>query len=193
VDAAILDELRRRYAEPHRHLHVWSHVAGLLAQAEDIAAAIADRPAFILAVLFHRAVFDRRLPDSGPRSVALMCDLAGRATPPTRLLRAEALVMAIAKQEVPETPDVSLRGDAALLLDMDRAPLGAEPAAFDAHEAAHRAEYPHLKDDAYAAGRAAELRMLAWRDRIYHTDRYYLAQERRARRNIDKLIARLGE
>jgi predicted metal-dependent HD superfamily phosphohydrolase len=193
VDAAILDELRRRYAEPHRHLHVWSHVAGLLAQAEDIAAAIADRPAFILAVLFHRAVFDRRLPDSGPRSVALMCDLAGRATPPTRLLRAEALVMAIAKQEVPETPDVSLRGDAALLLDMDRAPLGAEPAAFDAHEAAHRAEYPHLKDDAYAAGRAAELRMLAWRDRIYHTDRYYLAQERRARRNIDRLIARLGD
>jgi predicted metal-dependent HD superfamily phosphohydrolase len=193
VDAAILDELRRRYAEPHRHLHVWSHVAGLLGQAEEIAAAIADRPAFILAVLFHRAVFDRRLPDSGPRSVALMCDLAGRATPPTRLLRAEALVMAIAKQEVPETPDVSLRGDAALLLDMDRAPLGAEPAAFDAHEAAHRAEYPHLKDDAYAAGRAAELRMLAWRDRIYHTDRYYLAQERRARRNIDKLIARLGE
>ena len=193
MDAAILDELRQRYAEPHRHLHVWSHVAGLLAQAEDIAAAIADRPAFILAVLFHRAVFDRRLPDSGPRSVALMCDLAGRATPPTRLLRAEALVMAIAKQEVPETPDVSLRGDAALLLDMDRAPLGAEPAAFDAHEAAHRAEYPHLKDDAYAAGRAAELRMLAWRDRIYHTDRYYLAQERRARRNIDRLIARLGD
>jgi predicted metal-dependent HD superfamily phosphohydrolase len=122
-----------------------------------------------------------------------MRDQAGRTTPPARLLRAEALVMAIAKQEVPETPDVSLRGDAALLLDMDRAPLGAEPAAFDAHEAAHRAEYPHLKDDAYAAGRAAELRMLAWRDRIYHTDRYYLAQERRARRNIDRLIARLGD
>jgi predicted metal-dependent HD superfamily phosphohydrolase len=193
VDAAILEELRRRYAEPHRRLHGWAHVARMLAEAEEIAAAIADRPAFILAVLFHRAVFDRRLPDSGPRSVALMCDLAGRTTPPARLLRAEALVMAIAKQEVPETPDVSLRGDAALLLDMDRAPLGAEPAAFDAHEAAHRAEYPHLKDDAYAAGRAAELRMLAWRDRIYHTDRYYLAQERRARRNIDKLIARLGE
>jgi predicted metal-dependent HD superfamily phosphohydrolase len=193
VDAATLDELRRRYAEPHRHLHVWSHVAGLLAQAEEIAAAIADRPAFILAVLFHRAVFDRRIPDSGPRSVALMRERAGPTTPPARLMRAEALILALAKQEVPETRDVSLRGDAALLLDMDRAKLGAEPAAFDAHEAAHRAEYPHLKDDAYAAGRAAELRMLAWRERIYHTDRYYLAQERRARRNLDRLIARLGE
>jgi predicted metal-dependent HD superfamily phosphohydrolase len=193
VDAAILDELRQRYAEPHRHLHVWPHVAGLLAQAEEIAAAIADRPAFILAVLFHRAVFDRRLPDSGPRSVALMREMAGPTTPAARLMRAEALILALAKQEVPETRDVSLRGDAALLLDMDRAKLGTEPAAFDTHEAAHRAEYPHLKEDAYAAGRAAELRMLAWRERIYHTDRYYLAQERRARRNLDRLIARLGE
>ena len=193
MDAAILDELRQRYAEPHRHLHVWPHVAGLLAQAEEIAAAIADRPAFILAVLFHRAVFDRRLPDSGPRSVALMREMAGPTTPAARLMRAEALILALAKQEVPETRDVSLRGDAALLLDMDRAKLGTEPAAFDTHEAAHRAEYPHLKEDAYAAGRAAELRMLAWRERIYHTDRYYLAQERRARRNLDRLIARLGE
>ena len=193
MDAATLDALRRRYAEPHRHLHVWSYVAGLLAQAEEIAAAIADRPAFILAVLFHRAVFDRRLPDSGPRSVALMREMAGPTTPPARLMRAEALILALTKQEVPETRDVSLRGDAALLLDMDRAKLGTEPAAFDTHEAAHRAEYPHLKEDAYAAGRAAELRMLAWRERIYHTDRYYLAQERRARRNIERLIARLGE
>ena len=192
MDAAILDELRRRYAEPHRHLHVWAHVAGLLAQAEEVAAAIADRPAFILAVLFHRAVFDRRMPDAAPRSVALMRELAGRGTPAPRLARAEALVMALARQDLPETRDASLRGDTALLLDMDRLPLGGDPAAFAAHEAAHRAEYPHLTDDAYAAGRAAELRLLVWRERIYHTDRYFLAHERRARRNLEGLVARLG-
>ncbi len=192
MDAAILDELRRRYAEPHRHLHVWSHVARLLAEAEEIAAAIADRPAFILAALFHRAVFDRRSPDGAARSVALMRDLAGRITPAARLSRAEALVMALARQEPPVTRDPSLRGDAALLLDMDRAPLGADPAGFDAHEAAHRAEYAHMSDDAYAAGRAAELRLLLWRERIFHTDRYYLARERQARRNAERLLARLG-
>lgn len=192
MDAAILDELRRRYAEPHRHLHVWAHVARLLAEAEDIAAAIADRPAFILAALFHRAVFDRRSPDGAERSVALMRALAGRLAPPPRLDRAEALIMALARQELPATRDPSLRGDAALLLDMDRAPLGAEDAAFDAHEAAHRAEYAHMTDDGYAAGRAAELRLLLWRERVFHTDRYYLAQERRARRNVARLLARLG-
>lgn len=192
MDAAILEELRRRYAEPHRHLHVWSHVARLLAEAEEIAAAIADRPAFILAALFHRAVFDRRSPDGAERSVALMRDLARRTAPAARLSRAEALVMALGRQELPATRDPSLRGDAALLLDMDRAPLGADAAGFDAHEAAHRAEYAHMTDDVYAAGRAAELRLLLWRERIFHTDRYYLARERQARRNAERLLAQLG-
>lgn len=193
MDPAILEELRRRYAEPHRHLHVWSHVARLLAEAEDIAAAVADRPAFILAALFHRAVFDRRRADAAERSVALMRELAGRGAPAARLARAEALIMALARQELPPTRDPSLRGDAALLLDMDRAPLGDDARAFDAHEAAHRAEYAHMTDDAYAAGRAAELRLLLWRERIFHTDRYFLARERQARRNAERLLTRLGD
>jgi predicted metal-dependent HD superfamily phosphohydrolase len=191
VDAAILEELRRRYAEPHRRLHGWSHVARMLADAEEIAAAIADRPAFILAVLFQRAVFDRARPDGAERSNALMRELAGPMLPQARLARAAALVSALASQDLPETQDASLRGDTALLLDMDRAPLGAGPAAFDAHAAAHRAEYTHMKDDTYAAGRAAELRLLLWRERLYHTDRYFLAHERQARRNITGLLARL--
>jgi predicted metal-dependent HD superfamily phosphohydrolase len=192
MDPAIIEELRRRHAEPHRRLHVWSHVARLLAEAEEIAAAIADRPAFILAALFHRAVFDRRRSDGAERSIALMRELAGRVTPAARLARAEALILALVRQGLPETHDPSLRGDAALLLDMDRAPLGADAAAFDAHEAAYRAEYAHLTDDAYAAGRAAELHLLLWRARIFHTDRYYLARERQARRNIERLVTRLG-
>ena len=191
MDAVLLAELRRRYAEPHRHLHVWSHVAAMLAEAEEVAAAIADRPAFILAVLFQRAVFDRRSPDAAARSVALMRQMVGPAVPAARHARTEALVMALARQELPETRDASLRGDAALLLDMDRAPLGAGAAAFAAHEAAHRAEYAHLTDDAYAAGRAAEVRLWLWRDRIFHTDRYALARERAARRNLEGLLARL--
>lgn len=191
MDAAILQELRRRYAEPHRRLHVWPQVAAMLAEAEEIAAAIADRPAFILAVLFQRAVFDRARPDGAERSIALMRDLAGGLATPPRLARAATLISALARQELPETRDASLRGDAALLLDMDRAPLGAAPAAFAAHAAAHRAEYAHMKDESYAAGRAAELRLLLWRDRIFHTDRHVLAYERQARRNVAGLLARL--
>lgn len=191
MDAGILAELQRRHAEPHRTFHRWPRVAAMLAEAEAVVNGIADRPAFIMAVLFHRAVFDRRLPDAAERSVALMRRmLAG--TPEATLARAEALVLAVCRQELPRTDDPSLRGDAALLLDMDRAVLGAPEAEFDAYEAALRAEYAHLGDDAYAAGRSAELRLLLWRERLFATDRYWLQGERRARRNIERLLERLG-
>jgi len=191
VDAALLSELQRRYAEPHRHAHCWPRVSAMLAEAEEVAQAIAERTAFVLAVLFHRAVFNRRIGNGGEQSAALMRRMLGGA--PERLLaRAEALIMTVQRQELPDTTDPSLRGDAALLLDMDRAVLGAPAAAFAAHEAAYRAEYAHLGEDAYAAGRSAELRLLLWRDRIFLTDRYYLEHERRARRNITGLLERLG-
>lgn len=186
-----MEELRRRYAEPHRALHDWARVAELLAQAEDLAGAVADRPAFILAILFHKAVFDRRLPGGPERSVQFLHDRLGATVHPATLARAGQLIMALARGEIPNTADASLRGDAALLLDMDLARLGAPAAVFAADEARHRAEFAHLKDDAYRAGRAAQLRTLLWRERIYRTDRYFLAFERAARRNIAALLADL--
>jgi predicted metal-dependent HD superfamily phosphohydrolase len=186
-----MSELRGRYGEPHRACHDWARVAEMLAMAEDLAHAIAERGAFILAVLFHKAVFDRRLPDWAGRSAALMRRSVGVRWPAATLARAEALILAAAVQELPPTRDPSLRGDAALLLDIDNAVLGEAPSRFDAHEAAFRREYAHLSEDAYAAGRAASLEMLTWRERVYLTDRFYLEREKAARRNISRAIARL--
>lgn len=186
-----MQELRQRHAEPHRALHDWSRIADLLAQAEELAGAIADRPAFVLAVLFHSAVFDRSLPGGPERSAALMQERLAATVHPATLARAEALILALGRGAIPHTGDASLRGDAALLLDMDQAWLGAEPARFAALEAANRREFAHLKEAAYRAGRAAQLRTLLWQERIFRTDRYYLACERRARRNIETLLAGL--
>jgi predicted metal-dependent HD superfamily phosphohydrolase len=192
VDSTILAELQHRHAEPHRRHHGWPRVAGMLAMAEEVAHGIADRPAFILAVLFHTAVFDRARPGHAEASAALMRRLLGATSPAATLVRAEALILAWARQELPETADPSLRGDAALLLDMDNAPLGAPDLEFDGYEAAIRREYAHLDEDRYAAGRAAALRMALWRERIYRTDRFFLAHERRARRNLARRLDELG-
>ncbi|MGG5886557.1 HD domain-containing protein [Falsiroseomonas sp. HC035] len=191
LDAAVLTDLRRRYAEPHRIHHGWARIGGMLEVAEDVAGAIANRSAFILAVLFHNAVFEPKTPDSAQRSARLMREMMGRATPATTLARAEALILAVARQELPETRDASLRGDAMLLLDSDLSILGAPPAAFDAYEAANRQEQAHLRPDSYRAGRSAELQMLLWRERIFRTDRFFLACERQARRNIERALAQL--
>lgn len=186
MDAGVLAALQRRYAEPHRHFHRWPRVAALLAEAEEVAAAIADRPAFILAVLFHAAVFDRRIADGARQSAALMRGMLGGRLGDATLARAESLIMAAAAERVPETRDASLRGDAALLLDLGNLVLAS--ADFAAEERAHRAEYAHLGDESYATGRVAALRMLLWRERVYLTDRYYLAFEKRARRNLERVV-----
>lgn len=187
----LLAELRHRHAEPHRHHHGWARVAGMLAMTEDIAHGVADRPAFLLALLFHTAVFDRTRPGATEEAIALMRTRLGRTDPPARLERAEALIRAWMRQEPPETDDPSLRGDAALLLDMDNAVLGEDEPAYDAYEAAIRREHPHLSDAAWADGRASSLRLLLWRERLFRTDRFFLAHERRARRNAERTLARL--
>jgi predicted metal-dependent HD superfamily phosphohydrolase len=191
LDAGILAELQRRYAEPHRAFHRWPRVAELLAQAEEVAAAIADRSAFILAVLFHKAVFDRREAGCAKRSAALMREMLGRDAGDWTLARAERLILALEAQKIPETKDASLRGDTALLLDMDNVVLGAPPGEFAAYEAGYREEFAHLREDNYRMGRVAALQMLLWRERIYLTDRYYLPFEKRARRNVERLLTQL--
>jgi predicted metal-dependent HD superfamily phosphohydrolase len=190
LDSALLDELRHRHAEPHRHHHGWARVAGMLAEVEEIAHGIGDRPAFLLALLFHTAVFDRREPGHAEASIALMRRRLP-AAPPDRLARAEALILAWARQAVPATEDPSLRADAALFLDMDNAVLGAPAPEYEAYEAAIRRESPHLTAEAWQDGRATALRLTLWRDRIYRTDRYFLLHERRARRNLEASLARL--
>ena len=187
----LLLDLQRRHCEPHRAFHTWDRVTELLLMAEDIAAAVADRSAFVLAILFHRAVLDPRSPDAPRRSIAIMREAMGHKVPAGRLARAEALILAVTGGAVPETEDPSLRGDAALLLDFDRAILGSDPARFRAAEAALRREFQHLPDARYALGRASTLRMLLWRERIFLTDRVYLERERRARRNIEARITEL--
>lgn len=191
LTSEVLADLRHRHAEPHRKAHGWDRVGELLAFAEDVVNGIAERPAFILAILFHKAVFAPRSIDSAARSVALMRASVGAAVPAAVLDRAAALIGAIDEDGIPETDDPSLRGDAALLLDFGHAVLGADAGRFEAHEAALRAEAAHLPAERYRMARAAALQMLLWKDRIFLTDRFYLEREKRARRNIEGAIAHL--
>lgn len=187
----LLMDLRSRYGEPHRAFHTWERVTELLRMAEDVAAAVADRSAFVMAILFHRVVLDPRSPDAPMRSAAVMRQVMAQRVPAERLLRAEMLIRALMDGVPPETGDASLRGDAALLVDFDHAILGGEATRYRAYEAALRQEFPHLSDTRYGVARAAKLRMLGWRERIFLTDRFYLDYERRARRNIEARIAEL--
>lgn len=185
----LLAELRNRYAEPHRTFHTWDRIGELLQMAEDVVDGIAGRSALVLAILFHKAVFDMRTAESSIRSAVLMRELVGKSVPLDTLDRAEALIMAMARREIPNTNDSSLRGDAALLLDFDHAILGSDEERFISYEAALGRESVHLPPERYRAARSAALQILLWEKRIFRTDRFFLEREKRARRNIKKAIA----
>lgn len=191
LPAPVLEDLRRRHAEAHRVHHVWSSVAERLALAEAVLGGIGDRVAFILAILFRHAVSDPRRADNAAASGALLQRQLQGLLPQPRLARAAALIRAADSADPPETEDPSLRGDAALLADIDAVILGAPPARYAVYEAALRQEAAHMAEDAWRAGRATALQMLLWQDRLYRTDRFFLAHERQARRNIEARIAEL--
>ena len=81
--------------------------------------------------------------------------------------------------------------DAALLLDIDLAILGAAPARFDEYERQVRAEYAHVAEADFRAGRARVLAGFLARPRLYATEAFHGALEQRARANLARSLATL--
>ena len=83
-------------------------------------------------------------------------------------------------------------GDAngAVLADADLAILGADADRYARYAADVRAEYAHVADDAWRAGRSAVLRRFLDRPRLYVTDRAHAALDASARRNLAAELAR---
>ena len=75
-------------------------------------------------------------------------------------------------------------GDAALFLDMDIAILGAPWETYCAYAAGIRAEYPHIADPTFAAGRGAFLEKQLEHARTFRTDAYESEIGERARANM---------
>lgn len=182
ADPATLDDLVRRWSEPHRRYHDLSHIEACL-RVFDAVRAEAERPGEVLAaLLFHDAIYDPRASDNEARSAALAIErLAGAA--PAAIERIAAAIEATRTHEG--------RGDAALVIDVDLSILGEERAPYDAFERAIREEYAFVGDDAFRTGRAAVLARFAARHPIYRSPTLRAALEERAHENLARAIAAL--
>jgi predicted metal-dependent HD superfamily phosphohydrolase len=182
----LLERLRARYAEPHRHYHTWEHVVACL-DARDRITDVAW-PAVDLALLFHDAIYVPGARDNEDRSAQLLLEEGRRAWIGDRVLvRAEALVAATSHEAGAVDSE-----EACIVADADLAILGAERAAFDAYEGGVRREFAWVGDAAYAAGRAAVLRAFLARPTIFATRRAQRLWEERARANLEESVRRLG-
>jgi len=183
---AVVEELLGRYGEPHRRYHTAEHLAEVLTALDAPDRFIAVE----VAAWFHDAVYDARAPAGANERAS--AQLAARllrplGAPDDTVAEAGRLIEltaghAVAPGDVP----------GGVLADADLWILGSPASRYQRYAADVRAEYDHLSDDEWRAGRSAVVVRFAARPRIYVTEPAHRALDAPARSNLAWELAALG-
>jgi predicted metal-dependent HD superfamily phosphohydrolase len=173
----VRDALLAAYADPGRGYHDTRHLVEILDRLDELAAAGVgfDPTAVALAAWFHDAVYDGER-DAEERS-AVWAEEALSGTPYAAEV---ARLVRLTETHDPAADDPA--GQA--LCDADLAILASGRERYHAYVAGVRRDYAHLADSDFAAGRAAVLRDLSDRDRLFHTAYARATWEGPARANL---------
>lgn len=196
------ENLLARWGEPHRHYHNRHHLTfvldALTTLAGDAGAALptaqrrfvqASADHARMAAWYHDAVYDPARSDNEERSAALAStQLAGLGVRPAIVGEVERLVL-LTRTHDPGEDDLAGQ----LVCDADLGILAAPPDVYDAYAARVRAEYAHVPDPEFRAGRCALLSALANRESLFRTRHGEVEWEQPARANLARELARLRE
>lgn len=179
----LYEQLLQAYSEPQRHYHTLQHLAECL-QLQSESTHLAQRPAEIaIALWFHDAVYDVKAHDNEARSADwAVTALQAAGVSAEVQARAHALIMATEHTAAP------LAGDAALLVDIDLAILGAAPTRFAEYEWQIRQEYAWVPEDVFMAKRHAVLQAFVARLNVYSTAFLHSKLESAARANLHAML-----
>ncbi|MBZ5734564.1 hypothetical protein K8Z61_08635 [Nocardioides sp. TRM66260-LWL] len=183
------DDLLDAYADPARRHHDLLHLREVLDHLAELAAhgaAHALTPAVVLAAWFHDAVCDGER-DAEERSAAWAEHALAPALDPATVAEVARLVR-VTEGHDPADDDPS----GCALSDADLAILAASPVRYDRYAAAIRAEFAHLDDATFAAGRAAVLAFLEAKPTLFHTPWARERWELAARSNLARERAALA-
>ena len=183
---AVFDELDALYGEPHRHYHTAAHVEHCL-RLHDLAADRMDEPdAVEMALWFHDAIYDIPASENELRSAELFAARArGRGSERFRS-SVHRLIMATTHLDPPPATI-----DESFIVDIDLSSFGLPWDEFLRDSRAVRAEHPHVPDSEFTPRQMKFLRSLAARPVFCFTEYFRDRHEARARRNIERLCARL--
>ena len=184
-------ELVRRYAEPHRRYHTATHIEAVLRDGDWLADALGldeqQRAVVALAACAHDVVYDARPGDDerlSSRWAREALHEAGVAPGPAE--HSVQLILATLIHDA-RKDDAA----AAALLDADLAILASPAEAYAAYVSAVRAEYAHVDDVGWRAGRAAVLSGLLDRPQLYLSAPGRAQWESAARANVGAELAQL--
>jgi predicted metal-dependent HD superfamily phosphohydrolase len=173
-------ELLLRWQEPHRRYHNEQHLASMLQHLDVLADEAADIDAVRLAAWFHDAVYEPGAEDNEDASAALAAAVLSDGGLPLQRVAEVARLVRLTAAHNPAEED----RNGGVLCDADLAVLGSDAAEYAQYAADIRAEYAHIDDEAFRAGRVAVLQRLLDRQPFYFTHRFRADREAVARRNM---------
>jgi predicted metal-dependent HD superfamily phosphohydrolase len=177
---ALFTLIEALYSNPPRAYHNLTHIAVCLQLLDEHRGLAEDAGAVELALCLHDCIYDPRRSDNEARSAAISRVFARELSlAPARAARVESLIMATTHRAP------SLKGDEALVADIDMAILGAPPDEYSAYAAAIRQEYSFVSEADYRKGRGDFLRKLLARGPLFHLAQFEARLGAGARRNID--------
>ena len=190
---SLAGELLARHDEPWRSYHTGLHLAEVLAELDRLApwSAAAASAEVRLAAWFHDAVYD---PEAGAganeeaSAVLAASRLSALGVPAGVVAEVGRLVRLTAGHVVADGDPAG-----AAMVDADLAILAADPGRYDRYAAQVRAEYRHVPDDLWRRGRAGVLRRFAAADRLYAVPVPDDDRDERARLNLRRELAALGD
>jgi predicted metal-dependent HD superfamily phosphohydrolase len=186
-DEGLYQTLIDSYSEPHRRYHTMKHLDECFARLDEAR----DLPGRIyeveLALWFHDAVYGTRNHDNEEQSAEwAKAAVAQSGLPAAVGERVHVLILAT-KHDAAATTE-----DAALLVDVDLAILGAPAERFDDYERQVREEYSWVPSFVFRRKRREILEAFLARPHLYNTERFRERFEAAARSNLMRSIKQLG-
>jgi len=181
VTTSLLLDLTRRYQEPQRHYHTLEHVAAMLHQGRQFPL---DEEQ-VMAVWFHDAVYDPASDQNEQKSARLASKWLAKGGWEVDAIERVGRMILDTRGHLPS----SLQAEP--VLDLDLMSLAVTWPAFQTNTAAIRAEYCHVADDDFAAGRRKFFAKLLERDRLFFTP-WGATLEAPARANLRRAISELA-
>jgi predicted metal-dependent HD superfamily phosphohydrolase len=174
------------WSEPHRRYHDLAHLAAVLGIVGELSASAEDADAVRLAAWYHDAVYDPLRADNEQVSAERARAGLRGLVPDEQMAEVERLVLLTAGHD-PEPDDAN----GAVLCDADLAVLAGPPDAYATYASAVRAEYGHLSDAVFIAGRIAVLERLLALPQLYRVPSLAAEWTARARANLTAELALL--
>ncbi len=168
-----------RWAEPHRRYHDLAHLTAVLDAVHDLAGHARDLDAVRLAAWYHDAVYAGAADDEENSARLAEAELAALGLPGALVAETARLVRLTATHD-PEPGD----SNGETLCDADLVILAADPKTYARYVEAVRAEYAHVPDEDFRAGRATVLGNLLALPTLFRTPAGRDRWEAAARANV---------